>query len=150
MTRVMLINPPVRLYNPSAEFTTYFPIGLLSIAGSIRNIAELKILDCLITDFEIKKERDFTLYGTPPEKIKAAIKSFNPDIIGISIPFSTQANNARAVSRIAKEAAPGAVVVFGGPDASIRYEALLKETPCDFCVIGEGEETFFEFVKRFN
>lgn len=150
MSKVMLINPPVRIYDSSSEFTAYFPIGLLSIAAFLKNICELKIFDCLITDFEIKKTKDFTLYGTPFEKIKSAIKDFNPDIIGISIPFSTQADNARAVCRIAREAKPDALIVFGGPDASVRYESLLKEEPCDFCVIAEGEESFFEFVKRFS
>lgn len=132
------------------DFVTYFPIGLLSIAAKIKNICELKIFDCLITDFEIRKTEDFTLYGTPSEKIKTAIKDFNPDIIGISTPYSTQSESAKTVCKISKEVKPGALVILGGPDASVRYEYLLKETCCDFCVVGEGEETFYEFVKNFN
>ena len=146
----MLINPPVRLYDPSMEFATYLPTGLLSVAAMVKDICELRIFDCLITDFEIKKIGDFALYGTPFEKVKTAIEGFNPDIIGISAPFSTQSENAKAIARICKEVNPGTIVLFGGPDASVRYELLLKEGFCDFCAVGEGEKTFFEFVKNFN
>lgn len=150
MNKVMLINPPVRIYGASTDFITYFPIGLLSISAMVKDICDLKIFDCLITDFEIRKTKDFTVYGTPPEKIKKAIIDFKPDIVGISIPFSTQADSAIAICNICKDANPNTIVLFGGPDASVRYKYLLEETQCDFCVVGEGEKTFHEFVKNYN
>ncbi len=150
MTKVMLINPPRKDYDKSSGFTVYFPIGLLSIAAMIKNICEVKIFDCSITDFEIQQEKDYVLYGTSFKNIKETIKNFNPDIVGISIPFSTQSGNAIAILNICKKINPKIIVVFGGPDSSARYESLLKETACDYCVIGEGEQTFFEFIKNFN
>lgn len=148
MVKVMLINPPQKCFNQSFGFDIYFPLGLLSIAAIIRNVCDVKIFDCLITDAEIKKTKEFTLYGTPFEKITTAIKNFNPDIVAISIPFSTQSENAKIISNICKTINPNIIVVFGGPDPSIRYRSLLEEGSCDFCVIGEGEKTFFEFVKN--
>ncbi|MFH1641614.1 MAG: radical SAM protein [Nanoarchaeota archaeon] len=150
MTKVMLINPPRIEYEQSAGFNTYLPIGLLGIAAMIRDICELKILDCLMTHFRIKQTKEYILYGTPFDKIKKIIQDFNPDIVGISTPYSEQSDNAMIICKMCKEINPNMIVVFGGPDSSVRYEQLLKETACDFCVTGEGEKTFFEFINNFN
>ncbi|MEK9165827.1 MAG: cobalamin-dependent protein, partial [Patescibacteria group bacterium] len=116
----------------------------------VKDTCDLKIFDCLVTDFEIRKSNSFTVYGTPSEKIKNTITDFKPDILGISIPFSTQIDSAIDICNICKDASPDTIVVFGGPHASVRYKSLLEETACDFCVIGEGEKTFYEFVKNYN
>ena len=90
------------------------------------------------------------IYGTPSNKIKSAIEDFNPDVVGITIPFSTQISNAVEISRICKDVNPEIKVVFGGPHTSVRYNLLLKDGLCDLCVVGEGEETFLELVERFK
>jgi magnesium-protoporphyrin IX monomethyl ester (oxidative) cyclase len=150
MTKVLLINPPRKDYSQAAGFVSYFPLGLLSIAALIKDICEVKILDCLITNFTIKKTDDFALYGMPLEKIRNAIKDFNPNVVGISIPFSAQTSVSSKICKICKEIDSNILVVFGGPDVSVRYKLLLEETQCDFCVIGEGEKTFYEFIKKLN
>jgi len=149
--KVLLINPPQKYsLNQAARFNVFFPIGLLFIAKMIKDICNLQILDCLIKDFAIQETSDYILYGTPFEKIKDIIKCFKPDIVGISNAFSAQANNANTVSKICKEIDPNVTVVFGGAHTSVRYNYLLKKDLCDFCVVGEGEKTFFKFVKNFN
>jgi len=149
MTKVMLINPNRKQYAQSLPIRTYMPIGLLSVASMIKNISELKILDCLIEDFQKTKINDYYLCGTPFEKIKEKISYFNPDIVGISIPFTAQYENACEIAKICKEIRTKTLVVFGGPDASVRYKTMLKEYFCDFCVVGEGEDTFHEFIEKY-
>ena len=61
--KVMLINPPQKYFNQSLGFNVYFPLGLLGIASMVRDICDVKILDCLITEFEIKRSGDFTVFG---------------------------------------------------------------------------------------
>lgn len=148
MLKVMLINPPQTYFEKSGGFSVYFPIGLLSIAAVIRKACNVKIFDCLISDFEVKKEGDMLIYGTPAEKIKNAIEEFGPDVVGITIPFSTQISNAVEISRICRDVNPKIKVIFGGPHTSVRYNKLLKDDLCDLCVVGEGEETFLEFVEK--
>jgi len=151
MLKVMLINPPQKYFSRSSSFGLHIPLGLLSIAASVKNICDVKIFDCLLKDFEVKTTEEFTLYGTSFEKIEIEIRKFAPDIVGITIPFSAQSENARIVAGITKKINPHTTVVFGGPHASIRYEELLKEeNNCNFCVIGEGEETFYEFLKNYQ
>ncbi|WP_041069299.1 B12-binding domain-containing radical SAM protein [Thiolapillus brandeum] len=148
--RVLLINPPQGYSPQSASFNTYFPLGILSIASMIRDHCELHILDCLVTDFAMEHRDGMDVFGTPMPAIERRIAELQPDIVGISMPFTAQAEYAEEVAALSRKAAPNALVVFGGPHATIRYEALLQSGKCDYVVVGEGEESFREFVQRFG
>lgn len=149
--RVMLINPPQTYFEKSGGFNVYFPIGLLSLAAAVKDKCELKILDCLVEKFRISKRRNKTIYGSPPKDIERAIRNFKPDIIGISCPFSSQLENSIKVANLCKEINPKVLVVFGGPDASVRSEFILSQnSSIDVCVVGEGEYTFLEIVDNFK
>jgi magnesium-protoporphyrin IX monomethyl ester (oxidative) cyclase len=144
--RVMLVNPPQKIYTHAWNSGLYFPVGLLYVAAVIRDICTLKILDCMIDDFMIEKCDGYELQGTPQNKIEESIKEFQPDIVGISIPFTAQSDNGINVCKTVKRIFPETIVVLGGPDPSIRFEFLLQNSPADFCVVGEGEETLPEII----
>ena len=150
LPRVMLVNPPQKIYKHAWNSGLYFPVGLLYVAAVIRDKCTLKILDCMIDDFEIKKFDNYELQGTPDEKIYKYIMDFNPDIVGISVPFTSQSENAINVCNIVKDINPNITVVLGGPDPSIRYDHLLNNTKADYCVVGEGEETFPEIIYNYS
>ena len=84
LPKVLLVNPPQKIYPHAWNSGLYFPVGLLYVAGVIREICELKILDCMVDDFEIKKCDTYELQGTPENIIRDTIKEFNPDIVGIT------------------------------------------------------------------
>jgi anaerobic magnesium-protoporphyrin IX monomethyl ester cyclase len=149
MKKVLLINPPQTYYEQSQGFSVYYPLGLLNIAAMVRDICNVEIFDSLIDDFEIAKSDGIVRYGAPWEKIKDKIRDYCPDIVGITIPFTAQAENAIHTSSLCREIDPDITVVFGGPDASVRYSWLLENRFCDYCVIGEGEETFKEFIRNY-
>lgn len=75
-------------------------------------------------------------------------KSF--DIVGVTIPATAQAACAIHIGQICKDICNDIVVIFGGADPSARYEYFLQNEFCDFCVIGEGEYTFLEFVQNYK
>ena len=149
MVRVMLINPPQRYYSESMRFGVYVPIGLLSVAAMIKDICDLKIFDGFAFGRKQKQKEGF-LYGVPTQEIEASVRDFNPDIVGISVPFSTQLESAVRIARLCKRIDPSIKIVLGGPDISARYRHILESDYCDFCVVGEGEETFYEFIKRYD
>jgi anaerobic magnesium-protoporphyrin IX monomethyl ester cyclase len=149
MKKVLLINPPQTYYGQSQGFSVYYPLGLLNIAAMVRDICKVEIFDCLIEDFEISKSEGMVRYGANCEKIKKKIQDYCPDIVGITIPFTAQAENALHISALCREINPDITVVFGGPDSSVRYSWLLENKFCDYCVIGEGEETFKEFIGKY-
>lgn len=69
------------------------------------------------------------------------------DIIG----FSANVNNIRmslATARQIKRIKPDVKIVFGGPFASSYPQLLMEESCIDAAVVGEGEETFYEYVTR--
>lgn len=146
MLKVMLINPPQKHYKKSAGFCSYFPLGLLYIASGVKEICNLKILDCLATNFTVVEKDNYIIYGTPFSRIKEMVEDFSPNVVGITVPSSAQSEMAKALSNLCKTIDPETIIVFGGPDASVRYEKHLMEDTCDYCVVGEGEETFFEFI----
>jgi magnesium-protoporphyrin IX monomethyl ester (oxidative) cyclase len=149
MKRVLLINPP-HTYNKQYQvFNTYFPIGLMYLASMVKDVCQVEIFDCLTIDSETNNG-SFVTHGASPKVIKKVIQEKNPDVVGISVPFTTQYKNAELVAIIAKEVNREIITVFGGPDPTVRYKDILQNDYCDYCVIGEGEQTFFEFIKTFS
>ncbi|MFC1711542.1 B12-binding domain-containing radical SAM protein [Patescibacteria group bacterium] len=148
--KVMLINPAQIYFQESLNFDIYFPIGLLSIAASIKNKCEVQLYDCLVEDFTITKKKNYTRYGTPLKKVIANIKKFKPNIIGLTCPFSCQLKNSVEIANAIKKLNPNILIVLGGPDASVRGKDILsKYKSIDICVKGEGEITFSEIVSNF-
>lgn len=149
MVKVLLINPQQTYRKGSTNFSTYFPIGLMHLAAMVKDICHVEIFDCLESDFETREDNVVT-YGAPPEEIRKVITEKKPDIGGISVPFTAQYRNAELVAIICKEVNPKIITIFGGPDPSVRFKSILENQYCDYCVIGEGEQTFYELIKNFS
>ena len=149
MIKVLLINPPATHYKGSLNFEIHLPIGLMYVAAMVRDVCNVEIFDSLVFDFETRKDNAI-IYGAPPEEIRKVIEEKKPDVVGISVHATPQYRNAELVARIAKEVNPKIVTVFGGPDPSVRFESILKSQYCDYCIIGDGEETFREFIINFS
>ena len=148
MLKVLLINPPQTIYDGSIGRSIYFPIGLMFLASAVRDVSHIEILDCLTSGAEIKEGNAVT-YGALQNEIKNIIIEKQPEIVGISVPFSSQYENAKRVAIIAKEVNPNVITVFGGPDPSVRFQSILENGYCDYCIVGEGEETLREFIINF-
>ena len=144
-----MINPPVTHYEGSTDFDLHLPMGLMYIAAMIKNFCEVEIFDSLLYD-NIAKKGDAYVHGATEQEIRQVIENKKPDIVGISVHSTTISRNAEQVAKIAKEVNPEIITVFGGPDPSVQYKTLLENQTCDYCVIGDGEETFLEFVKAIN
>jgi anaerobic magnesium-protoporphyrin IX monomethyl ester cyclase len=149
MLKVLLINPPQTFYDASIGRTIYFPLGLMYLGAVVRDICHVEIFDCLTSEVETKEGNSVT-YGASSEDIKKVITEKKPDIVGISVPFTSQYRNAERVAIIAKAVNPKIITVFGGPDPSVRFKVILENDYCDYSIIGEGEETLYEFIKRFS
>jgi anaerobic magnesium-protoporphyrin IX monomethyl ester cyclase len=149
MIKVLLINPPQTHYKGSVAFDLHLPLGLMYVAAMIRNICHVEIFDCLAYDFETRKGSAI-IYGAPPEEVRKVVEEKKPNVVGISVHATAQYGDAELVARIAKEVNPKIITVFGGPDPSVRFESILENQYCDYCIVGDGEETFYEFVKNFS
>lgn len=126
--KVLLILPTINRFlarQPAAST----PLGLLAIASYIK--AQGHIVK--IVDLTVKKEN-----------IEKHIKSFEPDVVGLSVMSALAGNSAIKASKAAKKF--NKIVVWGGRVASSLPEICLKESCVDFAVIGEGEITFSELL----
>lgn len=78
-----------------------------------------------------------------------AIKNFKADIYAISF-TSYSANVAFSMIRRIKNTHPNVLVVIGGSHVMTHAEQSLRKSGADICVIGEGEQTFYEIVRSYD
>ncbi len=70
-----------------------------------------------------------------------------PDILGLSA-FSSEAGATHELVRAIKARFPRMPVVVGGPYPSTAPERAMQDENIDFCLIGEGEESFPRLVEH--
>ena len=127
MAKILLVHPLFLSRNPeeSAAESPYFPLGLLYLAGYVREAGhEVAVFDGTFTSGEAA----FT----------EAMGRERPDIVGISGLLPTR-SDALLLARIAQRW--GAFVVAGGPDPTASPESYLLEPSVDLVVHHEGELT---------
>lgn len=82
--------------------------------------------------------------------IRKKIAADRPDIVGVTSTTENRFQSFRLV-KTAREAAPGAVTVMGGPHASMAAEDTLLHIPeLDIVVRGEGEMTMLDLVRALD
>lgn len=127
-------------------------MGIAYLAAMLeKNNIEVKVLDALAEGWENEYTKDgWNFVGLSNDDICGRIKDYSPDVVGITIPFTTQSENAYNVAKIAKLAVPNATVVAGGPHPTIQTENTLKCLDIDYVIKGEGELSFVDFIQKFS
>jgi hypothetical protein len=140
-TRVILIDSPDpwSLSAPSIPRIHVLPLGLVYLGSSLKREFQDKVQVRII---------DPSMLSNPDEDTLGEIAAFAPHVVGIR----SIGGNTEFASRIlsaAPAAAPGAVLLVGGSSTSTYLERLLPQTgPPVIAVIGEGEKTIVEVVRR--
>jgi len=110
------------------------PLGLLSIAAYL----EERGLETRVFDFNA--------FPDDLGAFRQAVAQERPTFLGITCVTATF-NAGLRIARAAREILPQIRVVLGGPHASsLREKVLAEYEDIDFCVVGEGEETFCRLV----
>lgn len=81
------------------------------------------------------------------EKILEDIIFEKPDIVGFSC-YIWNISLINQLSRLIKKVNPNIELLFGGPEVSYDGTTYLKENEGDYCIIGEGEETYRELIQN--
>ena len=152
--KVLLIYPPLTFHKLDVSPIVKPVLIGLGYIGTVLAKADykVKILDCLVSSYDCGRRInvDFTRFGLSDNQIMDEIKSFNPDIVGVSCMFTSYFMDAHNVARIVKEYNKEILVVFGGAHASTFPEAVMKDNNVDVVVIGEGETTIVELLDRYR
>ncbi len=126
--KVLLVNPRVVELSKRLKAPT-IPLGLLAIASYIKTKGHtVKIVDLTVRRESIEKQ----------------IRSFDPDIVGLTVHSTLVVKSTVKVSKTAKSL--GKPVIWGGFLPSVLTELCFKEECVDFIAISEGEVTFSELL----
>jgi magnesium-protoporphyrin IX monomethyl ester (oxidative) cyclase len=149
--KVLLINPPFTSYDKPAEIWVAEPLGLMYLAAFLRERGvQVEIFDAFLGIKSKPLGRGLFKSGLSEKEIRDKIIEFKPDIVGITSMFTMHSKGAHDVARITKEVSGNILVVFGGSHASAIPDIVLQDSNVDVVVIGEGEETLYEIVKKFS
>jgi len=130
ITKVGLINPP---YTRRVLF-----YSLPYLLGSLRKLdlsADFKLFDCPAMGYRL-------------EYLFSKLQEYQPDIIGVSVPFTITLKVALHIIDVCKKLFPQAWIVAGGVHASLCPEDLFDK--CDYVVIGKGEGPMEQIIRSYQ
>ena len=140
--------------NQVRKYSLFPPIQLTTIAASV--LKEVKNVDIEVLDLEYElmkhfKENEKSPFS-PPEVIKMKISKkmdeCQPNLVGVSVVFSTAHNNNSLIVNVVKEKNSKTTVVCGGNHPTFAYKRMFKDCPnIDFIFMYEGDNTFPLFLK---
>ena len=121
----------------TSEDITHYPLGLAYLYSVLEKEGhELQLLSLANND-----EDDCD------DKVKAALKSFAPDIVCFQILSFNRVSSFRMIEYI-HTTYPRIDQVIGGIHTTIMYEQILTKYPYAIAVLGEGELTISDLVKE--
>lgn len=134
-TRILLINPCYRYANNVyREISIVPPLGILCIATRLfRAGYHVSILDMLLNDIR-------------PEEVGIYVQNENPDIVGISMNFTSTANVCYEIAENIKKIGIRHIFV-GGNHATFTYQEAIRNSNIDYVVRYQGEQTVLELVE---
>ncbi|MEK7243821.1 MAG: cobalamin B12-binding domain-containing protein [Thermodesulfobacteriota bacterium] len=127
--RVAIVAPPYPLEEAPAP-----PLGVTYVAAAFEAAgAEVRIFDYIVSRYT-------------PEKLRAQIDAFHPDVLcGSSVTLNFP--GAAEIVCEAKRHRPSLITLMGGPHVSFSAERTLNDYPgIDLIVAGEGERTIAELM----
>jgi radical SAM superfamily enzyme YgiQ (UPF0313 family) len=127
---VLLINPPLKMENPTEHLGLGYLAAMLRAKGSYN----VEIIDAPLNGLNLSQ--------TVKEIAKRQFK-----VLGISIPYQQWALVPLKMANMLRSRGLEAHITVGGFFPSFAYENLLEQFPSiDSVIRGEGEETFLDLV----
>jgi radical SAM superfamily enzyme YgiQ (UPF0313 family) len=149
--RVQLVHPPAFL-NPTAltALRPSLPLGLAYIAASAREAGhEVSIIDAVgeAPDRVVRQGRVSRL-GLSIDEVVERIAP-ETEVVGIGAMFTYPWRLVSELIHAIKRRRPDVLVVGGGEHFTGLPEESLSSSPVDIVVLGEGEETTVELLRRY-
>lgn len=132
---IFFVNPFPSGASGINEATIEPPLGLAYLSA----VLEERGFECTILDANVLRIKN--------EKVLKEIGNRNPELVGISMNIVT-ASAGVELTRMLKEEYPNIPVIFGGPYPTALPTELLRKTPAEAVVVGEGEATVLEVAEK--
>ena len=149
---ITLINPPgIKSFSGLQMHTPNPPLGLAYIAAAIKDAGlPYQVLDGTGEALDVVRpypdRDDFMIQGLSFDEITARIHP-DADVIGVACMFSTLWPLVNKLAWAVREKFPDAWMVLGGEHGTAVPENVLKVSPFDAVVLGEGEDTVVELLR---
>ena len=148
--KLTLVQPPALVAVDNYSTITLPPLGIAYIAAYLRQQGhEITIVDAVgaavrdLNPWPKRKKR--LIQGIGFKEIIARIPK-DTEVIGVTCMFTHAWPMVRDLLHEIKEAFPKAWLVCGGEHITSMHPTVLRESPIDFCILGEGEYTFKELI----
>ncbi len=159
VSKILLINTPrltLKQLNEYSERSKYYwevypPLGFMYISAAVKNeidYSEIKVLDLHIESIK-KSQKNQTVDWL--EMTEDCMKSFEPDMVAISVMFGASFESAQCVGKFLRKNYPDLVIASGG----VHVTGIVKEKNNglefnDFVIIKESEKHFPQLIKYLN
>lgn len=132
---ILLINPYSEESTGINETTVEVPVGLLSLASFLEDKGvKVGLLDAYAL---LMKQSD----------VIEEVKRHRPRAVGISVNIFSFLQAIRYTQEI-KKISQEIIVIWGGPHPTIAWDICLNKSKADIMVVGEGELTLHESLKK--
>ncbi|HEY4407260.1 MAG TPA: radical SAM protein [Xanthobacteraceae bacterium] len=150
---IALINPPgLKSFSGLQMHTPNPPLGLAYIAGAAKEAGlSYTVIDGTgealdqVSPYSLRD--DFMIQGLPFDEIARRIPPLTR-VIGLSCMFSTLWPLTRQLAEHIRQRFPDSILVLGGEHGTAVPEHVLRNSPIDIVILGEGEETFVRLAGR--
>jgi radical SAM superfamily enzyme YgiQ (UPF0313 family) len=82
----------------------------------------------------------------PIDEAASLILMGKPDLVGFSV-YLWNRKKTKEIVQLLRSERPNLIITGGGPEATADPEVVLRESPFDFLIIGEGEVNFHNAIK---
>ncbi len=153
--KVTLVRPPIlKMTRSLSSFGVILPIGIAYVAAVLRREGHrIQVIDAPGAALDLFRPQPspigvLELNGLNPEEIVERIDA-DTQVIGISHMFLHEWPMVREIAERARARFPKATIVLGGENATAYRRWIFEQTDAvDCCVLGEGELTMAELVRR--
>lgn len=128
------------------------PMGVMSLAAYARR--EHPEFHYTILDFN----KEFHRFCQNPSRTSLTVREFigrvldtcdfTPDVVGVSVNFSTGHANSLLIAEVVKHYWSGVTTVFGGVHATNFSRRILQSPSVDYVIRGSAEKSFCQFLDR--
>jgi radical SAM superfamily enzyme YgiQ (UPF0313 family) len=132
------------------------PIGMIEIASYVRHRTDgvdFRLLDIAkdlhVHYLSLAQKGPVSLDGFYEDKLDEL--DYDPDIVGVSILYSSSYKSILRLVKLARDKWPDALIVAGGNFATSSCDVMFEESASiDYVFRGEAEKSFTEFLRRYS
>ncbi len=150
--RVQLVHPPQRISSTNlVSGVTIPPLGLAYLAASLEQAGHhVAVVDAIGEGLDQVFDIDGrALRGLTFEQIIDGIDE-KVDLIGMGIMFSCAWPPLRKLIHMIRDRFPNTPIVLGGEHATAMTQEVFNQSPVDYIVRGEGEETLVQLCNHLS